>query len=306
MKTVIAPMLAIILGAISASASRAQEGLVLELTVPSESVVLGTLAVVRAALTNTAALPQAVPRDLGPEYMFVRYAIGQNPEELVPLTPVTVKEEAEPLVMLPEGGVIENDVPVYYDGARWTMPEPGVYFVRAYMGEDIVSNLARFEVIPPRSVAEAACANGIISTPAAARFAYLRGGEHLRDAAESVFQSCIDTVPESPLADHARASIGESLLRPAADFQASAIRDADPERALALLADVGDVSLGIDRSVTAALGQAEALRMLNDTAGAARLQENIPNLIRRDFGSTFVVPDLSGITRDFNLQMEFR
>jgi hypothetical protein len=237
-------------------------------------------------LVNEGTEPATVERRLSPQFGAVTYEITRRPGEpnadRFKFTPLVHKELADPVTSLAPGKNLEEDAELFFDGRQWVFREPGLYHVEAIYQRRLRSNVLLLRILPPSNEKEALAARLMIENPEAGKFLALHGGDHLTRGMAVLEQVSVDGAG-TPHAAHANLVLGLSKLQPFADLSNNRIRPSQPQTALAFLGKVDVGALGVDGATTALLGQAQALRLLNNEGQARELEQKLPDVLKKQF-----------------------
>lgn len=279
--------LALLLGAVGA----ARAELRLELRPLVAEPVLGEPVSVQAVLRNLGPGPERVPRELAPEFGFVRYRVTGPDGTVRDFDAWALKELADPLATLPPGGAVTATVELFFDGRRWIFDRPGAYRVDATYLDRVAAAPVTVTVSPPRSRIEQRAAELLLAAPEAGLFVLLRGGDHLTEGVR-VLTEVADTAPGTPQGSYANLALGLSRAWPHADFVANRLRPADPAAAAARLAQVDTGRLGPGPTAEARLALAGALRALGRPEEALAVERELGPTLEQRF------PDLAPAIRE--------
>jgi hypothetical protein len=281
-------IVALALGLLSAPAY-AQPQLKLDLSGPTNGLLLGEPVAIRAKLTNVGSEPAMVNRYLNPEFGAVAYKIepleGAATGKPFTFTPLTIKEAADPALRLEPGRSIEQDVNLFYDSERnWVFREVGTYRVIATYQGYLRSEPVIFRVNPPRNMAEKTAADLMLRNSETGRFLALEGGDHLIQGIEALREIAdSDITRDTPHASYAKLALGLSKLQPFADFVNNRVRDPEPSVALNYLSKIDTHVLNPEQTASAIVGQEQAYRLLGDESKATELDRNLSNTLRNQF-----------------------
>ena len=232
------------------SAAEVVQSSTLDLTLGAdkEQYVIGEPVYITARLTNIGGEVQQVFSELRPSdgatHILVTTPDGRQ-GTFSPL--VRADYDSTVLMELNQGETIGAVFPVFFGAEGWTFTEPGKYLITAIYETPFAKGQVAQVKSEPISIlvehtsegsGEFLIEDGEASFEAG-KFLTWQAGDHLMSGQERL-EALLERWPDSLLANYANFAFGKSLSEPFADYRVNAIRPADCERAMSLLAVVDE------------------------------------------------------------------
>lgn len=257
--------------------SVAQEPPSIQLIVQTERPVveLGEPVYVTARLINNGTRSISAWTSLNPKAGQLKISVRDPQGRAVGFMPLSVHDsDAAPSAIEPRQQVAQS-VPIFFGASGWVFRVPGRYTVsakydlRTREGFDTELEATAFYIdVKEGDSRIARVLDGGEVSLQAGRFIEWRGGDQLNEG-RALLEEVTTALPQSALANHYRVAAGRSWVRPFKDYRLSAVRPAEPARALTELERVREQQLPTTVLVEKQLAEAKALLDLNRPQGVA-------------------------------------
>ncbi len=221
----------------SASLAQAPE-LTLAIDLGKAQVSVGEPVYAMATLTNVSTRPVEGSFALAPEIGGIHIEIDSAGARVGGFTPLAAADAELPRVTLAPGESVGRGFPIFYGARGWTFATAGDYQIRAsYQEPGLEAPVVAAPVA--LSVVEDTLGRALVDDPSgeAGKYMLWLGGDHLQ-VGRRLLTGAAQPSSTSPVAQHVRWLLGESLSRPFRNFVENAVRPPQPRESLNLLGAV--------------------------------------------------------------------